>query len=243
MFATDLSKPWSWSVMFDSTTTKQIHETKDARFAKDFEGITYTYRLRTTSAANQLLVTVQSSPLIPDGELVLYFRWFDVVKKVVGQSHSFNHQIDNDLRCIILLLNEDVVARDIPGFMKKSVGIRRKLFFRGMVFYCSRCHSKHTFHKGCPSEQGDEEQQRPTEQNENREQQDLPEATPELHQDSESPFKKNEVEKNEAATEQPTNQEGGAEEALGDRSKLENKHPFATDATQQQPNPVVKRKR
>ena len=190
--------------MFDSTTTKQIHETKDARFAKDFEGITYTYRLRTTSAANQLLVTVQSSPLIPDGELVLYFRWFDVVKKVVGQSHSFNHQIYSDLRCIILLLNEDVVARDIPGFMKKSVGIRRKLFFRGMVFYCSRCHSKHTFHKGCPSEQGDEEQQRPTEQNENRDQQDLPEATPELHQDSESPFKKNEVEKNEAATEQPT---------------------------------------
>ena len=104
-----------------------------------------------------------------------------------GQSHAFNHQIDSDL------LNEEVEARDIPGFMTRSDSIRRKLFFHGKVFYCGRWHSKHAFHEGCPSEHGDEEQQPPTEQNKNREQQDLPEATTVSHQDAETPSKRNEV--------------------------------------------------
>ena len=107
--------------------------------------------------AKQLLVTVQSSPLIPDAELALYFRRFGVVKKAVGQSHAFNHQIDSGLRHIILPLNEDAEARDISGFMKTSDGIRRNLFFQGKIFYCGRYHSKHTLHKGCPYQQRNEE--------------------------------------------------------------------------------------
>ena len=63
------------------------------------------------------------------------------------------------------------------------------------IFLASRCHSKHGFHEGFPSEQEDEEQQPPTEQNENREQQDLPEVTPEIHQDAETPSARKEVEK------------------------------------------------
>ena len=55
------------------------------------------------------------------------------------------------------------------GFMKTSDDIRRKLFFQGKVFCCGRCHSKHTFHEGCPSEQENEEQQSRRDQNENRE--------------------------------------------------------------------------
>ena len=98
--------------------------------------------------------------------------------------------------------------------MTTSDGIRRKLFFHGKVFYCGRCHSKHTFHEGCPSEQEDEEQQPPTEQNENREQQDLPEAAPEIHQDAENPSKKTEVEQNDVALGQSIAQEGGAEATL-----------------------------
>ena len=91
-----------------------------------------------------------------------------MVKKVVGQSYAFSHQMDSGVRRIILLLNESIEARDIPGFMAKSDGIRRKLFFQGKIFYIGRCHSKHTFREGCLSEQEDEEQQFPTEQNENR---------------------------------------------------------------------------
>ena len=121
-------------MIFDSTATKQIYETRYATFAKDFEGVTNMYRLRAKGAAKQHLVTVQSGPLIPDGELTLYFRRFGVVKKVVGQSYAFNHQINSGLRRIILLLNEDVEARDVPGFVTTSDGIRKKLFFQGKVF-------------------------------------------------------------------------------------------------------------
>ena len=102
--------------------------------------------------------------------------------------------------------------------------------------------NKHTFHEGCLSEQQDGEQQPPTEQNENREQQDLPEATPEIQQDAETSSERKDVDKNYAALGQPTVQEGGAKAMPGDGSELENDCPSASDKTKQQPNAVVKRK-
>ena len=50
IFAIDPSKPWSRSLIFDSTVTKQIYETRDTIFAKDFEGVTCTYRLQAKDA-------------------------------------------------------------------------------------------------------------------------------------------------------------------------------------------------
>ena len=47
------------------------------------------------------------------------------------------------------------------------------------------------------------------------------------------------MEQNDAALGQPTTQEGGAEAALGDGSKLESDYPSASDKTQQQSNAVV----
>ena len=55
---------------------------RDATFAKDCEGVIYIYRLWAKDSAKQLLVTVQSSPLIPDGELALYFRQLGMVNNV-----------------------------------------------------------------------------------------------------------------------------------------------------------------
>ena len=85
IFATDSSNPSTCSVIFDSTATKQIYKTRGARFAKDFDRVTYKYWLQAKGATKQLLETVESNPLIPDEELALYFRWFGVVKKVVGK--------------------------------------------------------------------------------------------------------------------------------------------------------------
>ena len=59
---------------------KKNSQARDTMLAKDFEGVTYMYRLRAMGAAKPLLVTQQSSPLIPDGELPLYFRRFGVVE-------------------------------------------------------------------------------------------------------------------------------------------------------------------
>ena len=55
---------------------------------------------------------------------------------------------------------------------KRPTGSRENCSSKGRFSYCSRSHSKYTFHEGCLSEQGDEEQQPPTEQNKNSEQQD-----------------------------------------------------------------------
>ena len=85
IFATDSPSPWACSVIFDSTATKQIYKTRGARFAKNFDRVTYKYWLRAKGATKQLLETVESNLLIPDEELDLYFRWFGAVKKVVGQ--------------------------------------------------------------------------------------------------------------------------------------------------------------
>ena len=51
IFATDTSNPWLWCVIFASSTTKQNYETRDIMLAKDFDGVTYTYRLRAKDAA------------------------------------------------------------------------------------------------------------------------------------------------------------------------------------------------
>ena len=123
--------------------------------------------------------------------------------------------------------------------MTTSDSIRRKPLFQGKFFYSGRCPSKHTFHEGCLSEQEDKEQKPPTEQNENREQQDLPEPTSELHQDAEAPSKRNELKQNDAAPGQPTMQEGGAEATPGDVSELGSDCPPASDETQQQPNAAL----
>ena len=198
--------------------------------------VTYMYRLQAKGATKQLLSKLKSSPLIPHG----YLARFGVVRKVVGKSHSFNQQIDISLRHFILLLNEDVEARDIRGFMITSNGNSRKLLFPGKVIYCGRSHNKHTFHKGCPSEQRDEEQQPPTEQNKNIEQQNLTEVTQEAHQDAENSSKRNEVGQNHAAPGQSTALEGGAEAMPGDISKLQSNHLAASNKIQQQGNAMVK---
>ena len=126
-------------------------------------------------------------------------------------------------------MNEDVETGDIPGFMIMSDGITKKLFFQGKVSYRGRCHSKNNFHEACPSKQGVEKQQPPTEQKENREQQDLTEANPELHPDLETPSERNEMEQNDAAPRQPTLQEDGAETTSRNGSKLESDHQSASD--------------
>ena len=84
IFATDPSNPWSWSVIFDSTATKQIGGTRDVTFAKDCEGVPDTYRLRATGAAKQLFeqynqahLSLMKSLLCTSDGSVWLRRWLD----------------------------------------------------------------------------------------------------------------------------------------------------------------------
>ena len=110
--------------------------------------VTYTYRLCAKGAAKQLLVIVQSSPLISDEKLGLYLRRFGVVKKVVTKSHHFNHnhQIDSGLRRIILLLNEDVETRQRPTASGGNI------FSKERIFTAADAIVNGPFHEGFPSE-------------------------------------------------------------------------------------------
>ena len=54
---------------------------------------------------------MQSSPLIPDGELALYFRRCDVVKNVVGKFYSFNNQIERFGGGIIIFIRDTISSK------------------------------------------------------------------------------------------------------------------------------------
>ena len=92
-----------FSLTLKSKSELVYFQTKDATVAKDFEAVTYPYKLRAKGVAKQLLVTRQSSLAIPDGELALYFKCFGVVKKAVRQFDAFNHQISSCPRRMMLL--------------------------------------------------------------------------------------------------------------------------------------------
>ena len=63
-------------------------------------------------------------------------------------------------------------------------------------------------------------------------QQDISEATTQLHHDAETLFERNKVERNGAAPGHPFAKEGDAEATPGERSELESNYPSASDETQ-----------
>ena len=144
-------------------------------------------------------------------------------------SGNFNHQIDSGPRCnpsfesgrwskgcswlydnVLWYQEETVLPRE--GFLLRQVQevAASHLPIQTGTLH-GKLHGKYAYFSWrVPSEQEDEEQQPPTEQNENRKEQDLLEATPEIYQYPEIPSKRNKVEQNDAALGQPTAEENGA---------------------------------
>ena len=131
IFTPDATNPWRWSVIFDSTETKDRYYNRETEFSRAINGREVTYRIRTKAAPQRLVITLQSSSLIADDELTWLFRNLRTVEGVQKQMHTFNCKIDSGLRKIFFLLHEGVEARNLPGFITTSDGIRRKLFFQG----------------------------------------------------------------------------------------------------------------
>lgn len=145
------NSPWSWCVIFTSEDTRAKFEAKQTQLWW-FDTTTkqeYTYTITTKGFQNGLTITFQSSPLIPDEEIRYCFRQFGRVKRINHIGHSFNGSKDSGLRKVILDLHEDCTPRDVPGFWTTSDGVERKLFFRGKVFFCSKCRRNHTYSEGC----------------------------------------------------------------------------------------------
>ena len=82
IFTPDPTNPWHWSIIFNSTKTKDRYENRETEFTRVINRREVTYRIRTKGAPQRLLITVQSSPLIADDELSWLFRNLGMVRKV-----------------------------------------------------------------------------------------------------------------------------------------------------------------
>ena len=170
IFTPNPNNRWRWLVLFTSEDlkTKFQGRTITLTFTDKKDKMDYTYTFITKGGIrtdpNKLMITVQSSPLIEDEELGSYLQQFGKVIAITRKTHGFAKHIDSGLRRIFLVLHNDVRTRDIPASLRTSDGVWRKLFFRGKLYTCGGCGTKHTYTEGCPTSQQDQQQNCPTSQ-------------------------------------------------------------------------------
>ena len=117
---------------------------------KDKTDYTYTVITRrgTRTDSNRLMIT--------DEELGSYLEPYGNIVAITQKTHGFAKHIDSGLRLIFIILHKDVKARDIPVSLRTSDGVWRKLFFKGKLYTCGSCRTKHTYTEGCPTSQHDQ---------------------------------------------------------------------------------------
>ena len=127
---------------------------------------TYTFIARggRRTDSNRLMITVQSSPLIPDDELGSYLEPYGNIVAITQKTHGFAKHIDSGLRLIFITLHKDVKTRDLPVSLRTSDGVWRKLFFKGKLYTCGGCGTKHNYTEGCPTSQHNQEKNCPISQ-------------------------------------------------------------------------------
>ena len=160
IYQLDPNNPWKWFILFISEDLKNSFEGKEGilelTHKKDKTKHTYYYKTRKSSvpvkSTKPLMITVQSSPLISHEELGSYLQPFGKIEAIVEKKYDFAKHIDTGLRMVFITLNRDVKARDLPTFLRTSDGVRRKLFFKGKLYICRNCGTKHTYTEGCPPE-------------------------------------------------------------------------------------------
>ena len=168
IYRLDPSNPWKWFVLFISEDLKNSLEGKEGilelTHKKDKTKHTYYFKTKKSSvpakSIRPLMITIQSSPLISNEELGSYLQPFGKIQAIVEKKYDFAKHVDTGLRMIFITLNRDVKARDLPTFLRTSDGVRRKLFFKGKLYICRDCGTKHTFTEGCPPEASQQDQQK-----------------------------------------------------------------------------------
>ena len=162
IYAPNPANHWRWCVLFNSENSKSKFEGKTTTYKYNYDNEDYTYTfttIKTTRESNRLMITIQSSPLISNAELRSYLESYGKVVAIIHKKHEFADYIDSGLRLIFLILHNGVKTRDIPWSLRTSDGIWRKLFFKGKVYKCRDCGSKHSYTEGCPTPQQDEQTQ------------------------------------------------------------------------------------
>ena len=117
------------------------------------------YTFSTKKTVKPFMITIQSTPLITNDELGNALRGYGEILKITKQGHKFANNIDSGLRKIFVMLNNGVQTRDIPGSIRTSDGIWRKLSFKGKLYFCGGCGTKHTYTEGCPVSHDEQREQ------------------------------------------------------------------------------------
>ena len=155
IYAPNPKNSWRWIILFitENLKTNFQGKTTTRTFTHNQTKTDYTYTFNTRKSPEHLLITIKSSPLIPDEELGSFLEQFGKITAIVRKPHSFAKYIDSGIRQIFLILHKDVRTTDIPGTLYTSDGVWRKLFFKGKSYMCRNCGTKHTHTQGCPASQ------------------------------------------------------------------------------------------
>ena len=234
IYAPNPENSWIWLILFNTENLKTNFQGKTTTrtFTHKETKTDYTYTFKTRTSPERLLITIRSSPLIPDEELGSSLEQFGKITAIVRKKHDFAKHIDSGIRLIFLILYKDVKTTDIPGSLRTSDGVWRKLFFQGKSYMCKNCGTKHTHTQGCPtSQQYHFEQQ----QNYSTSQEHSPEVN------SERTDAKQQTRNNTNAQHNPTNTGNtnhGHEEHTTTNSGRNRTHPHIQEHTntEQQPN-------
>ena len=155
IYAPNPKNSWRWIILFitENLKTNFQGKTTTRTFTHNQTKTDYTYTFNTRKSPEHLLITIKSSPLIPDEELGSFLEQFGKITAIVRKPHSFAEHIDSGIRQIFLILHKDVRTTDIPGTLYTSDGVWRKLFFKGKPYMCKNCGTIHTHTQGCPTSQ------------------------------------------------------------------------------------------
>ena len=158
IYQPDPQNPWIWVILFASEAMTNKYQGQETTVDNN----NFSYTFITNKTVRPLMITVQSTPLITDDELGNAFKGFGEIVRVVKQGHQFAKNIDSGLRKIFLTLNNRVQTRDIPGSIRTSDGVGKKLFFKGKLYFWGGCGMKHTYTRGCPISRTDKDQHEQT---------------------------------------------------------------------------------
>ena len=165
IYAPNPSNSWRWLVLLISENVKTKFEVKTTTLTfthkKDKTDYTYTFITRggTRSDSKDLMITAQTSLLIPNEELGSFIEPYGKIEAITPKKYGFAKHIDSGLRLIFITLHKDVKTKDIPMSLRTSDGVWRKLFFKGKLYTRRGCGTQHVYTEGCPTSQHDQHNQ------------------------------------------------------------------------------------
>ena len=131
------------TIHFTTRIPEHVKALEDFQF--EVQNVTYRTVPRKTP---YLLITIDVYDNVLDSEIIDALKEYgSIVGNVTHCTHSFDHTLFNGKRKLQFKPKGKVT--DIPHFIKLN-GINTQLYFKGKVFKCKNCNTKHVVTEPCP---------------------------------------------------------------------------------------------